>query len=268
MIWRIIGASVQGTSHQGGNVPCQDRHLYGVLDNGIALIVVADGAGSADRSADGAQCAVNQALLYLQTALASEHPKDEGKWKDLLLEAFRQAHESVIALAKSENLSARLFASTLTCVVICDEWVVAGQIGDGLAIAQSSDDSFLLVAHPDRGEYANEAFFLTMNDALHHIEVNVLNQPVKSLAVSTDGMLRLAVTLPDYIPYAPFLQPLFKFVIQGQDVLESKNKLEGFLASERVCERTDDDKTLVLAVRIPNELPRDSLEAGKDLAQP
>ena len=48
--WRIVGASVQGTSHQKDDIPCQDAHGYRVLLSGAIVVAVADGAGTASRS--------------------------------------------------------------------------------------------------------------------------------------------------------------------------------------------------------------------------
>lgn len=89
-VWRVIGASVQGTSHQKKDVSCQDAHGYRVLPGGVVLVAVADGAGSADRSDEGAQCAVDRATASLETGLAEGLPQGEAGWGALIAEAFRQ----------------------------------------------------------------------------------------------------------------------------------------------------------------------------------
>ena len=78
--WNVVGASVQGTSHQqNDDIPCQDAHGYRVLLNGVIVIAVADGAGSATRSDEGAQRAVKQALDSLERDLAYDAPRIEKK---------------------------------------------------------------------------------------------------------------------------------------------------------------------------------------------
>ena len=62
----------------------------------------------------------------------------------------------------------------------------------------------------------------------------------------TDGIQLLAVRYADNTAHEPFFEPLFEF---AENPNSSNAELEEFLRSERVCERTDDDKTLVLAVR-------------------
>jgi len=243
--WRIIGASVQGTSHQGRNVPCQDAHGYRVLPDGAALIAVADGAGSAGRSDEGAQCAVAAALDVGQDAVLS--------YEALLTEAFRRARQAVMQLATAENLSLRAFAATLTCAVASAGELAVGQIGDGLVVARGVDGNLFAAAQPQRGEYANETFFLTMDDALRQVQIQAYPQGVEALAVMTDGLMRLAMNLAVNEPHLPFFNPLLAFAARMEDEAEAREQLAVFLASERVCARTDDDKTLVLAIRITNE---------------
>jgi hypothetical protein len=61
----------------------------------------------------------------------------------------------------------------------------------------------------------------------------------------------LALDMKDYPPepHLPFFRPFFEFVEHVPDETERKQQLLNFLESPRVCSRTDDDKTLVIAVR-------------------
>jgi hypothetical protein len=65
--------------------------------------------------------------------------------------------------------------------------------------------------------------------------------------VLSDGLLRLALRLPSGEPYPPFFQPLFGFAAAALPEDQANEQLSAFLNSKRVCDRTDDDKTLVLA---------------------
>ncbi len=248
--WNVVGASVQGTSHQqNDDIPCQDAHGYRVLLNGAIVIAVADGAGSAGRSDEGAQRAVKQALNSLERDLAYDVPRFESGWQRLMSAAFRQAHESIVKFARWENASARDFAATLTCAVISKEGLAVGQIGDCLAVAQGEDEQLFVATQLQRGEYANETFFLTLDDALDHLQVQVY-PPVRALAVMSDGLVRLAVNVGENKPHLPFFRPLLDFATTMENEKKARKELAAFLASERVCARTDDDKTLVLAVAV------------------
>ena len=253
-IWRVVGASVQGTSHLEKAVPCQDAHLYRILPGGELLIAVADGAGSAERAEAGAQTAVAQAIAALESALASPPPQDEAGWQQIMAEAFRATREALAQLAEAENTPLRAYATTLTCALVADDWLVVGQIGDGAAVVEDAADELSLAVRPQRGEYANEAYFLTMPEALDYLAVCAAARPVRGLAVTTDGLLRLALKLPGYEPHAPFFRPLLTFVAETAAAGQAAEQLAAFLASPRVCARADDDKTLVLAVRVGEDV--------------
>lgn len=248
--WRVIGASVRGTTHERLALPCQDAHRYRVLPDGALLIAVADGAGSAARAAEGAQCAVQTAMDALASLYHAQKPNTEADWHLLMVEAFRQAHARLTELAAQMDAPLRAFATTLTCAIAASEWLTMGRIGDGALVAETRDRELLASAPPPRGEYANETYFLTMDDALDHLDMQTYGQPLRALAIMTDGLMRLALKLPDYTPHAPFFQPLLAFTAQAADAAQAETQLAAFLASDRVNARTDDDKTLVLAVRV------------------
>ena len=254
-MWNILSASATGTSHAKNNTPCQDAHRWSLMETGTLLIAVADGAGTAERSQAGAVCAVEVALAFLEGALVAIIPDDEPGWELLLTEAFKQARAAVFALADAENLPARSFACTLTLAIANDEWLVTGQIGDGVVVAQTVSGELITVSPPQRGEYANETHFLIADDALADFDGRIYRQgedieSLAALAVMTDGLLRLALDLTEDRPHAPFFNPLLNFAANPEDPKEARAQLHAFLDSPRVNARTDDDKTLVLAARV------------------
>jgi hypothetical protein len=72
------------------------------------------------------------------------------------------------------------------------------------------------------------------------------SQEISGLAMLSDGIELLALCYKDNTAHEPFFTPMFEF---AEKPGSTKAELEEFLESERVCDRTDDDKTLVLAVR-------------------
>jgi hypothetical protein len=247
--WRVVGASVQGTSHLKRDVPCQDAHAYRCLAGGVALLAVADGAGSAERSHQGAQWAVDRAIAGLEAALEQALPQDETAWESLLVDVFRQARDAILQHATAGELPPRIFATTLTCAVLADGWLVTGQVGDGVVVAQTEDGELFPAVQPQRGEYANETYFLTLEDALQRVVVQTFARPIAALALMSDGLTRLAMNVVEYTPHRPFFEPLLTFAARMDQEPEARAQLEALLASERVCARTDDDKTLVLIAR-------------------
>ena len=145
-----------------------------------------------------------------------------------------------------------LFATTLTCAVLTTDMVVLGQIGDGFVVSHDEENMMFTLTQPQRGEYANEVYFLSMPRAVDRVDISVHIMDIRALALSTDGLLRLALRLPGYEPHQPFFTPLFNFVSQIEAEELATRQLYEFLISPRVCARTEDDKTLVLISRDPS----------------
>jgi hypothetical protein len=248
--WRVIGASVTGASHLKHDLPCQDYQSSRLLPSGdgqALLIALADGAGSAENADLGAQLAVEAALQSLESSLGTSAPTSLDFEVSMRL-AFESAQQVLFDQAESDEIPVRSLATTLTCVNAVDGFLTVGQLGDGSVIVRTDEDELVAVTNPQRGEYANETFFLVQEDALENLQVQVLHYPVLGLAVLSDGLMRLALQMPANIPHRPFFKPLFAFAASAEDMDAATLQLASFLSSERVSERTDDDKSLVLAI--------------------
>jgi hypothetical protein len=56
--------------------------------------------------------------------------------------------------------------------------------------------------------------------------------------------------MTDGTPHEPFFRPLFELARDAdEDIAVAERDLGHFLVSGRICERTEDDKTLIVAVR-------------------
>lgn len=252
--WHAVAASVKGTSHEKTMQPCQDASAKMVMKSGLFAAAVSDGAGSASRSDLGAQQAVNQALQYLYFELQNEGPQTAEDWGELLRSAFLFAREQVSRLPDAEGGELRDYACTFTLVLADHEWLVTGQVGDGLAVAQAANGELHIVADPQRGEYADSTYFLTSPNAEDIFTGRVYRQGVDidsitGLAVMTDGLTHLAINQSAKIAHAPFFSPLMRFPLEITDKEKAQDELYAFLSSERVNQRTADDKTLVIAAR-------------------
>jgi hypothetical protein len=262
--WQVVGAAVQGISHKRHGLPCQDAQSYRLLDSWdgqILLIALADGAGSAERAEMGALFAVEAALQTIESILL-ESPEACQDLEYLVREAFINARKLLVDLAEEEGISLRQLATTLTCAIIAEGHLAAAQLGDGSIVVKDSKGELIAVSQPQKGEYANETIFLTQDDSLELLEVELLDAPVQSLAVMSDGLVRLAMQMPANIPHAPFFKPLFDFAGSFEDLAEAEEQLTAFLQSERVCTRTDDDKSIVLAVCKPTSTLQDRVEVS------
>jgi hypothetical protein len=124
---------------------------------------------------------------------------------------------------------------------------VVGQIGDGAIVV---DDGELRAATwPQQGEYANTTHFLVDDDALEQL-VTVEAGAARRIAVFSDGLQALALQYDTKTPYEPFFAPFFDYLeTSAKDDVEVEDELRAYLESGSVNARTDDDKSLVLAVR-------------------
>lgn len=251
-MWKVVSASVVGTSHTEANIPCQDdcysEIIRGVDGQNYLVCVVADGAGSAKEGGKGAELACLVSLSGIEASLnavTSFQPTAPivREW----VEAVRRAiHEE----AQARSLTARDFACTLLAAVVGPGGAVFFQIGDG-AIVASSGYSYGVVFWPESGPYANMTYFVTDEDALEHLQVAITSARVDEVALFSDGLQRLALSFEQLAPHAPFFEPMLG-VLRKRNAGECDDlgeQLAQFLGSTRINERTDDDKTLVLATR-------------------
>ena len=74
--------------------------------------------------------------------------------------------------------------------------------------------------------------------------------PAQRIAVFSDGLQSLALQYETKTPYEPFFAPFFTYLeTASKSDAEVEEELRDYLDSPRVNARTDDDKSLVLAVR-------------------
>ena len=259
--WRVVHAKATGTSHINSGLPCQDAVAWRLLPSGLLAIGLADGAGSAAMAETGANLAVTAALQVLEDSDVNQAPEDIPAWGEAVQAAFRGARDCLLVEAKTAGLTPNTFATTLTCLIAAGNWLVLGQVGDGVLVTRTPQGDHYTLSQPQRGEYANETVFLTMPDAFDRAYFQAVELDLAGLAVMSDGLLRLAVQLPDYTPYKPFFSPLWRFASKSEPGALANEQLGEFLKSERVCSRTDDDKSLVIAVNnefmfnIPDSTP-------------
>ena len=251
--WRSVGASVVGSSHRANAGSCEDAHAYRLLANQVWAAAVADGAGSAERAAEGANFAVRVALEASQNILAQNLPTQPDQWETVLLAILRQVRAGLEELAKEDApLTLRDFATTLLVALVTPEWIATVQVGDGAIVGRQTNGNLQTLTFPDHSEYLNETTFVTSDDYL--VRTQIVIQPaagIDCLALLTDGLQMLALNMRDNTAYAPFFGPLFRFAANPDANEAALNaRLAAFLDSERVADATDDDKTLVLAVRI------------------
>jgi Protein phosphatase 2C len=246
MTWNVVAASVIGKAHLQQNKENEDAFCLASRLDGSLILAVSDGAGSASCGAEGAEMATTFALEFLSEI---ELPTTEESWQALLLETLQHVHDVLEAHATSQQKETRDFACTLLVAVITPSEIAALQIGDG-AIVGVNNETVMRLTRAAHGEYASETVFVTSQDYLEHCScVVVPSETYTGLALLTDGLEPVAMNLQTGEPFAPFFMPLFRFANNEKDDYEKSQALASFLTSERLNQRTHDDKTLVLVVR-------------------
>lgn len=250
MTWRLVCASEVGTSHAHSGVPCQDScwALVDHLADGQPLlsVFVADGAGSAARGGEGAEHAIEAAAACIDKKVKQgEFGLSDGLATEIVL-AIR---ERIYAAAETEKLNARDFACTFLGVLSTAGGTLVLQVGDGGVVLDTGAGLEVAVI-PMSGEYANMTHFVTDEDAVTVLATKTYPDRAVKVAAFTDGIQRLALNLATNTPHEPFFTPFFNGMAKAS--AEQEDKLPGllvkFLGSSPVNERTDDDKTLALAL--------------------
>ena len=182
---------------------------------------------------------------YLSDHLQEEQPATGEACEQLLENAITYSRSALQRLAPGEQFND--VATTLLLTIVTDRWLSTIQLGDGAVVCRLKSGSLRVLSELGQSEYINETTFLTSSDYLGHLHRATLPSPdIGGLAMFSDGIELLAICYGDNTAHEPFFGPMFEF---AENPNSTKAELEEFLQSDRVCERTDDDKTLVLAVR-------------------
>lgn len=259
--WKTIVKCAVGVSHQQQNLPCQDYGDYSIFRNKIVIGAVSDGAGSAKYSEIGSKIAVNTAISFLKDYFdrLMENSKLYPEKQRRNIPSVNQAHDVYNDLLKAVlkgineeaqrlNCSNQDLACTLLVFFANYNSICAMQIGDGFIAVRPVDEDLQLLFTPDKGEYINETTFVTSSNAFEEMQVKVLEKSCSFICASTDGLEKVAINFKDWQPFPPFFNPLEEYMKETAETEEDDQYIIDFLNSERLNARTNDDKTLLLAL--------------------
>ena len=255
--WRFAVGSAVGTSHITSGDPCQDSHACEVIEDEdgdeVLVAVASDGAGSAKLSHLGSAAACRAVIERVRGHLAAGH-RVGAISHEVAAEIALDARDKIAALAKEAGTVVRDFACTLVVAVVATDLAVFFQVGDGALIVSPRNDAgaFSWVFWPERGEYANTTVFLSDERMTEHLMHDIVPGAVDEVAVLTDGIQSLVLDYKARIAHTPFFQQMMGPLRLRDDdgrLADLSVALDRYLDSPRVNERTDDDKTLILASR-------------------
>ena len=251
--WRYVRASVTGTSHFSTEQKCQDFNEILLTEDltgkEVLVITASDGAGSAKKSAEGSHIACKQFVSTVQ-----RHFENGGTFaqinSDLLDFWITEIHEKIIENASACECLPRDFACTFLALIVGHTSAIAAQIGDG-AIVVGNNGQYEYVIWPQSGEYINVTYFITDDSFISNLHVTFIDKPINEAAVFTDGIQMLALHYATKSVFEPFFRPMFEKLrneLPGESSTLSERLID-YLSSPLINDRTDDDKTLILATR-------------------
>jgi hypothetical protein len=249
--WTWAAASCRGTSHIKRNVRRQDAYScsLGANEGKTLIAVVSDGAGSALMGGEGASLVCRTLMTRARQFDYSqaELPSDETLWEWINL-----ARQRITQAAEARELKTRDFAATLILAISSGTNTLVAHIGDGSAVVRVDEtNEWTALSWPSQGQYASSTFFIT-DDPTPRLNISRCDTHVSALAVFSDGVERLALDMAAQKPFRPFfdgmIRPIAITQTEGCDQKLSM-QLGTYLNGDVVNARTDDDKTLILAVR-------------------
>jgi hypothetical protein len=246
--WTWARAKCRGVSHIKTEVRCQDAVTCLAPTPGSLVAVVCDGAGSAAFGGEGASLTCRSIARKAADHLRAKNelPNDEllWSWTDEVREKLSRASAKLDVGRKS-------FAATLVATIVTPSSYVSLHIGDGGIVGRNTvSGNWQTVSWPEHGQYASTTYFIT-DEPQVRMRVTRQERNFDALAIFSDGIERLALSFSKTEPHGPFFDSMFRAVgaskAKGCD-LDLSRKLAGFLDSPAINSRTDDDKSLILAV--------------------
>lgn len=242
---------MKGTSHQATNTPCQDYSLFKIIekDSSQTIIAVAsDGAGSASHAELGSNFICNKFIKDISTNLEDGFAVEDfthnffKNW----IERFQEDLQKEVL---SEDLNLRNYACTILGAIVGDNSACFIQIGDGAIVVDEDEAKYDFMFLPQQGEYANQTYFATEPSAKDNLQFLYIDRRICELALFTDGIQNLVINFQTLEVNNDFFSQWFEWLVEVEENA-GKLSLEVYLDSRKINQRTDDDKTLVLAVRL------------------
>ncbi|GHT95267.1 hypothetical protein FACS1894116_10510 [Betaproteobacteria bacterium] len=202
--WAAQYEAVVGLKHRNANppLPCQDAALSRVAPR--PLLIVADGAGSAEVSEIGAQTVVRALARLIHTRDA-----ELGELLDNKGGSEKQARKFALSLVKhaigvQEDLAAEHrrpqddFRSTLLMIIVGTAYIMWLKIGDGALVLESIQNGdnqditltteLRILGEAGKGEYANSTTFIGTGLMPADVQTGLISaENICGLAAMSDG---------------------------------------------------------------------------------
>lgn len=284
----VLGFSIQGRSHLGENVPCQDYHAFENLGNGWLLAIVSDGAGSAREAARGSKANCEIAMTMIKRLLKDKGWKEKNylptdkEWYIEIRNIFEIMQavivEKTVELADDYkkqhgvDLEARDFNATILTLIVSPKGMMAAHIGDGRMGYLSADGEWKSLITPHKGEEASATVFVpnnwnrqmcipafTLSD-VYLPDTCVVSERPKAFVLMSDGCESFSWVCKEYDkeknyyfdknkPFPKFFNPLMDFLNEKR---EDPGRVDSFIevidTGTVGGRRERDDRTMLFGV--------------------
>jgi hypothetical protein len=250
MKFEVIAESVVGPSHAGVGGVCEDSWRNGSSPDGKwSCFVVTDGCGSEEGAHVGAEFLAKEVLSGLLGLAPKLESATIGDW--IIDEVVMVLATIRLKMAPALGEPIQKFSATLVAAMLSESGGFLVHIGDGIATALSrrgseggSSLSVVGESRPENGEYANQTFYLTGSNWIHHVRLTPIPNP-DLLLLATDGAQTLLYQGDNL--FAPAFDRLLKDVLKkGKNPTATISK---FLGSKEAAALSGDDKTLAMVFR-------------------
>lgn len=166
-MWKALGCAVQGNGHLANNIPCQDK-VASLSRNGVSVIALADGAGSAKLSHFGAE-RVTQLVCEKLCSNFDYMFADDGDGINAKNSLLTEINSMLEKLSAEHDCTVKDLSSTLLAVDVKGDEVLAVHLGDGV-VGCLKNNELKVISKPDNGDYANLTVFTTSKTAIYSIK--------------------------------------------------------------------------------------------------
>lgn len=242
-MWKSVYCAVQGIGHRRHGVPCQDK-TYQREKNGVHVIALADGAGSAKLSHHGAEVVVRESSAYVLEHFQEWIACDDGrKPKHELLKMLKTKLEEA---AQEYECNIRDLASTLLLAAADGEHFILAHIGDGV-IGYLDGGTLKVASMPDNGEFANETTFVTSDGASSsmHLFKGTLKDK-DAFVLMSDGTAQSFYDKRKKMLAPAIIRLMHRTCLLDRGVMEAK--LEDSFSS-LISKQTQDDCSIAILAR-------------------
>ena len=183
-MWNSVQCAVQGRGHIKSDIPCQDKTFH-VHANGVDVIALADGAGSARLSHYGAEFVTKQICELLGKQFDIYYGESDGVTiKRVIIGCLMEGLEK---LAMELECEMKDLSSTLLVAAVHNDKYIVIHIGDGV-IGYVKNDELKIASHPENGEFVNTTVFVTSKDALPTMKlIKGKHEGITGFALMSDG---------------------------------------------------------------------------------